>query len=75
MNANIEDFHLHDLRRTLGSWMVSAGASLPAIGKQLGHSNVATTQIYSRMNLDSTKPFVNLAVAALVKSGTPKVAE
>lgn len=75
VNANIEDFHLHDLRRTLGSWMVSAGASLPAIGKQLGHSNVATTQIYSRMNLDSTKPFVNLAVAALVKSGTPKVAE
>lgn len=70
--AGIEDFRLHDLRRTLGSWMVSAGASLPAIGKQLGHVNVSTTAIYSRMNLDATKPFVDAAVSALVKAGMPK---
>jgi hypothetical protein len=59
----ISNFIYVTCARTLGSWMVSAGASLPAIGKQLG-SNVATTQIYSRMNLDEHRPFVNLAVAA-----------
>jgi len=31
--ANITDLRIHDLRRTLGSWMAAAGTSLPIIGK------------------------------------------
>lgn len=49
--AGLEDVRIHDLRRTLGSWMVAAGASLPLIGKALNHSNVSTTAIYARMEL------------------------
>ena len=70
--AEITDFHIHDLRRTLGSWMVASGASLPMIGKQLGHANVATTAIYSRLNIDPARSFVDLAATALAKAGTPK---
>ena len=71
--AGIRDFHIHDLRRTLGSWMVASGASLPLIGKQLGHANVATTAIYSRLNIDPARSFVDMATAALAKAGASKI--
>ena len=50
--AGLHDLRLHDLRRTLGSWQAATGASLPIIGKTLGHKNLAATQIYARLNLD-----------------------
>lgn len=53
--AGIEDVRVHDLRRTLGSWMVAAGASLPLIGKALNHARPETTQIYARMQLDPVR--------------------
>jgi integrase len=53
--AGLHDVRLHDLRRTVGSWMVAAGASLPLIGKALGHSNVSTTQVYARLQLDPVR--------------------
>lgn len=53
--AGLEDVRIHDLRRTLGSWLVAAGASLPLIGKALNHSQAATTQIYARMQLDPVR--------------------
>lgn len=48
-SAGLEDVHLHDLRRTVGSWLAMSGASLPLIGKVLNHSNASTTQIYARL--------------------------
>jgi integrase len=33
-----ETLRLHDLRRTVGSWLATSGASLPLIGKVLNHS-------------------------------------
>lgn len=53
--AGLDDVRIHDLRRTLGSWLVAAGASLPLIGKTLNHSQVSTTQIYARMQLDPVR--------------------
>lgn len=53
--AGLDDVRIHDLRRTLGSWLVAAGASLPLIGKALNHSQAATTQIYARMQLDPVR--------------------
>jgi len=49
--ASLEDVRIHDLRRTLGSWLAINGASLPLIGKALNHADVATTAIYARLNL------------------------
>ena len=35
--AKIQDFRIHDLRRTLASWQANLGTSLHIIGKGLGH--------------------------------------
>lgn len=53
--AGLDDVRIHDLRRTLGSWLVAAGASLPLIGKALGHSQPSTTAIYARLQLDPVR--------------------
>jgi integrase len=49
--ANLEDVRVHDLRRTLGSWLAGTGESLPLIGKVLNHSQPSTTAIYARLDL------------------------
>jgi integrase len=54
--AQSEDvLRLHDLRRTVGSWLAMSGASLPLIGKVLNHSNVSTTQVYARLAEDAPR--------------------
>lgn len=53
--AGIEDVRLHDLRRTVGSWLAQSGNSLHLIGRVLNHSNVSTTQVYARFGQDSIR--------------------
>ncbi len=48
--ADISNLHLHDLRRTLASWMAINGTSLYIIADVLGHSSTRCTQIYARLN-------------------------
>lgn len=48
--ADLEDVCIHDLRRTVGSWLVQKGASLALIGKILNHKHLSTTAIYSRFS-------------------------
>jgi len=64
--AGIKDLHVHDLRRTLGSWQAAQGASLVIIGKSLGHRNVSTTAIYSRLNIDPVRRSVEAATKAML---------
>lgn len=40
---------LHDLRHTAATYLLKGGASLPAVKKILGHSNVGTTMIYAHV--------------------------
>ncbi|WP_375381511.1 tyrosine-type recombinase/integrase [uncultured Sphingomonas sp.] len=47
--AGLEDVRLHDLRRTLASFMLTDGASLATVGKALGHTQVATTARYAHL--------------------------
>ncbi len=47
--ANLDDVRIHDLRRTVGSWLATSGESLILIGKLLNHSNPSTTAIYARL--------------------------
>lgn len=63
--AKIEKLRIHDLRRTVGSWAAAGGASLHQIGKALGHRNVSTTQIYSRLQLDAVRSTIDDATAAM----------
>ena len=47
--ARLEDVRIHDLRHSLASDAAAVRASLPVIGKMLGHRNVATTQRYAHL--------------------------
>jgi integrase len=53
--SGLEDIRLHDLRRTVGSWMAISGASLPLIGKVLNHSDPSTTAVYARLAENSAR--------------------
>lgn len=50
--AQIEDIRLHDLRHSFASIAAESGASLPLIGRLLGHSQVKTTQRYAHLSAD-----------------------
>ena len=45
-SANLEDLHLHDLRRTVGSWLAQDGASTSTIAALLNHKSEKTTFKY-----------------------------
>lgn len=51
-SAKINDVRLHDLRHTAASIAVAQGASLPVIGRLLGHSQAQTTQRYAHVDAD-----------------------
>lgn len=71
-NAGIEKLTIHDLRRTLGSWQAITGASLPIIGKSLGHKSIAATQIYARLSADPVRESVQRATGAIFEAATMK---
>lgn len=66
--AKVEDFHIHDLRRTHGSLLADSGASLYLIGKALGHKDPDSTAIYARMTLDPIREAKRKALGTLSES-------
>lgn len=55
LTTGLLDVRLHDLRRTVGSWLAQSGNSLHLIGKVLNHSNQATTAVYARFAQDQVR--------------------
>jgi len=45
--ANMPDIRLHDVRRTVGSWLVQDGSSLHLVGSVLNHKDIKTTAGYA----------------------------
>lgn len=64
--AKITNLRIHDLRRTQGSWQAGAGVPLQVIGKSLGHSSLAATQVYAQLNLDPVRAAMAAANAAMM---------
>ena len=64
--AGVDDLHIHDLRRSQASWQAALGFSLAIIGKALGHADLKSTQIYSRLQLDPVKEAVSKASDAML---------
>lgn len=62
--AKIEDLRIHDLRRTLGSYLAIKGASTYIIGKALGHKDQRSTAVYARLHLDPVRKAVEDAHSA-----------
>lgn len=64
--ADIEDVRLHDLRHTFASLAASSGASLPLIGRLLGHSQPQTTARYAHLAHDPLKDVNELVGEKLI---------
>lgn len=68
--AKLPDVRIHDLRRTVGSWLAMSGESLPRIGKILNHSNQSTTAVYARIADDVGRvPLANLGAQVAAAAG------
>lgn len=66
--ANIEDLHIHDLRHTYASHLVTSGLSLSVVGRLLGHSNPNTTQRYAHLADQVLRDATNLFAGKLKKN-------
>ncbi len=66
--CGLSDVHIHDLRHTFASLLVSGGASLEMIGKLLGHSQMQTTLRYAHL-MDSP---LRAGVDAVASAFRPK---
>lgn len=53
--ANLQHVRIHDLRRTVASWMAQSGQPLSLIGKLLNHSSARATEIYARFAQDDVR--------------------
>jgi len=52
--AEIEDLHIHDLRRSLASYMANSGADVSLIKSALNHKDINTTlNVYVRTARDA----------------------
>lgn len=70
----VQDINMHDLRRTLGSYMAIQGKSLQIIGKALNHKDPESTAIYARLSQNPILEAVNEAVEFIVSGDLPTFA-
>jgi hypothetical protein len=66
--------HLHDLRHSYATTAISAGETLRTVGGLLGHSDLATTEGYSRLADDTLRATVT-AMRAQDVNETPVIAK
>ena len=66
--AKLEDVRVHDLRRTLGSWLAAQGANAFLIGKALGHASIASTKVYARLDLAPVRTAMEQVALAFDKA-------
>ena len=60
------DVTVHDLRRTCGSWLATAGVSLITIGKILNHAEKSVTDVYARLAEQSLRTALDAHAKAIM---------
>lgn len=68
-SAELEDYRIHDNRRTHASHLVSSGLSLPIVGRLLGHTNPSTTQRYAHLADDPLRQAADVFGSKFKSSG------
>ncbi len=64
--ADVKDVRVHDLRRTLGSWLAANSYGLPLIGRVLNHSQPSATAIYARLDLEPVRAALEANAQAML---------
>jgi integrase len=67
--SGLADLRPHDVRRTLGSWMTKGGTALPIVKDALGHANIQTTQIYSRIEDSDVRRALEITATKMLEAG------
>ncbi|XVN40793.1 MAG: tyrosine-type recombinase/integrase [Rickettsia endosymbiont of Argas persicus] len=67
--AGIANLRLHDLRRTIPSWMAMTGANQYVIGQLLNHMDPRSTAVYARLANDTAREYMQRAIDTMI----PKV--
>jgi integrase len=70
--AELADLRPHDVRRTLGSWMMKGGTSLPIVKKALGHQDLSTTLIYTRSEDGELRRALEATATRMLEAGDAK---
>jgi integrase len=65
--AETKDVRVHDLRRTLGSWLAASGYGLPMIGRVLNHSQPSATAVYARLDLEPVRRALEANAQAMLE--------
>ena len=68
----VDDIRIHDLRRTLASYMAINNTSLPIIGRALNHKSQVSTAIYARLSGDPVRDAMNSATKLMYEKANKK---
>ena len=64
--CGIKDLHVHDLRRSLGSWMLMNGVDIAVVSRTLGHKSIAVTEkVYAHLLPEKISNATRLAVESM----------
>jgi len=66
--AGAPDARLHDLRRTVGSWLAQSGVSLHLIGHLLNHKSPTVTNVYARFANESGRAALESHASAVLSA-------
>jgi len=65
--SGLTDLRIHDLRRTMGSWLVRTGANTAINAKALGHKSMQAAAVYQRIaDTDPVREAMARATTALM---------
>lgn len=74
--AELSNLRIHDLRRTMGSWLVRTGANTAINAKALGHKSMQAAAVYQRIaDTDPVREAMERATTAMVSGSTKAPAE
>lgn len=66
--AGVENCTVHDLRRTLGSWLLNNGVPIAVVSRTLGHSSIRITeQVYAHLLGSTVSNATNKAIDSMIK--------
>jgi integrase len=70
--AKVPDLHVHDLRRSLGSWMAAVGSSTVITARALGHRSLSMATVYQRLVAGPVREAMQKAVTAMEDAAKEK---